>query len=92
MRAKTARQWVLFMHTCKSIQLGLAMVALRKFYKVNSLAMATRISYNYQVLLNEGNRIVIPQGVLIFFSCLEVKCTLSTCLVKKKYYFLQHRN
>ena len=55
------------MHTSKSIQPGSAMVAFRKFYKVNSLTMATRISYNYQVLLNEGNRIVILQGVLIFF-------------------------
>ncbi len=30
---------------------GLATVGLCKFYKVNSLAVATRISHNYQVLL-----------------------------------------
>ncbi len=33
-----------------------------KFYKVDSLAVATRISHNYQVLLDDGNRIIIPQG------------------------------
>ncbi len=33
-----------------------------KFYKVDSLAVATRISHNYQVLLDDGNRIMIPQG------------------------------
>ncbi len=33
-----------------------------KFYKVNSLAVATRISHKYQVLLDDGNRIIIPQG------------------------------
>ena len=32
------------------------------FYKVHSLAVATRISNNYQVLLDDGNRIIIPQG------------------------------
>ena len=33
-----------------------------KFYKVDSLAGATRISHNYQVLLDDGNRIIIPRG------------------------------
>ncbi len=37
------------------------------FYKVDSLAVATRISHNYQVLLDDGNRIVIPQGNFKFF-------------------------
>ncbi len=38
------------------------MVACGKFYEVDSLAVATRISHNYQVLLDDGNRIIIPQG------------------------------
>ncbi len=38
------------------------MVACGKFYKVDSLTVATRISHNYQVLLDDGNRIIIPQG------------------------------
>ncbi len=29
---------------------------------VYSLAVATRISHKYQVLLDDGNRIIIPQG------------------------------
>ncbi len=42
----------------------MVMLARGKFYKVDSLAMATRISHNYQVLLDNGNtcRIIIPQG------------------------------
>ncbi len=32
---------------------GLATMGLCKFYKVNSLAVATRISHNYQVLLDD---------------------------------------
>ncbi len=38
------------------------MVACGKLYKVDSLAVATRISHNFQVLLDDGNRIIIPQG------------------------------
>ncbi len=34
-----------------SIQPWMAMVSCGKFYKVDSLAVATRISHNYQVLL-----------------------------------------
>ena len=41
---------------------GLATVGSCKFYKVDSLAVATRISHKYQVLLDDGNRIIIPQG------------------------------
>ncbi len=33
-----------------------------KFYEVDSLAVATRISHNYQVLSDDGNRIIIPLG------------------------------
>ncbi len=29
----------------------------------------TRISHNYQVLLDDGNRIIIPQGNFNFFVC-----------------------
>ncbi len=41
---------------------GLGRMACGKFCKVDSLAVATRISHNYQVLLDHGNRIIIPQG------------------------------
>ncbi len=41
---------------------GLATVGSCKVYKVDSLSVATRISHNYQVLLDDGNRIIIPQG------------------------------
>ncbi len=41
---------------------GLATLGSCKFYKVDSLAVATRMSHNYQVLLDDGNRIIIPQG------------------------------
>ena len=42
-------------------------MACGKFYKVDSLAVATRISHYYQVLLDDGNRIIIPQGNFKFF-------------------------
>ncbi len=38
------------------------MVAFEKFYKVNSLAVPTSMSHNYQLLLDDGNRSIIPQG------------------------------
>ncbi len=47
------------------------MVACGKFYKVDSLAVATRISLKYQVLLDDGNRIIIPQGNFKFISKLH---------------------
>ncbi len=40
-----------------------------KFYEVDSLAVATRMSHNYQVLLDDGNRIIIPQGN--FLNCFK---------------------
>ncbi len=45
-----------------SMQPWTATVASGKFYEVYSLAVSTRISHNYQVLLDNGNRIIIPQG------------------------------
>ncbi len=42
-------------------------VAGGKFYEVDSLAVATRISHNYQVLLDDGNRIIIPHGNFKFY-------------------------
>ncbi len=50
---------------------GLATIDLWKFYKVYSLAVVTIISHNYQVLLDDANRIIIPQGNLknILISC-----------------------
>ncbi len=54
-----------------SIQPWMAMVACGKFYKFDSLAVATRISYNYQVLLDDGNRIIFSQGnfKILIFDC-----------------------
>ncbi len=45
-----------------------------KFYKVDSLTVATRILHNYQVLLDDGNRIilVIPQGNFKFPFVLDI--------------------
>ena len=40
----------------------LATISSCKFYKVDSLAVVTRISHNYQVLLDDGNTIIIPRG------------------------------
>ncbi len=45
-------------------------MAYGKFYKVDSLAVATRILHNYQVLLDDGNRIIIPQGNFKFYFCI----------------------
>ncbi len=47
------------------------MVACGKFYEGDSLAVATRISYNYQVLLDDGNRIIIPQGNFKFLNLIK---------------------
>ncbi len=44
------------------------MVACGKFNKVDSLKVATRMSHNYQVLLDDGNRIIIPQGNFKFYT------------------------
>ncbi len=51
-----------------SIQPWMATVACEKFYEVDSLAAATRISHNYQVLLDDGNRIIIPRGNFKIFT------------------------
>ncbi len=65
-----------------SIQPWMAMVACGMFYKVDFLAMATRISHNYQVsevLLDDGNRIIIPQGNFKFYF---IPNNITTCICR----------
>ncbi len=54
----------------------LATVACGKLYEVDSLAVATRILHIYQVLLDYGNRSIIPLGTFKGFSSQGVLPTL----------------